>query len=389
MSGIERLSPQEADRTLGLTTTVPAEAIFAAGLRPLDLNNVFITSGIAPQLVEEAEQSGFPRNSCSWNKGIFSAARRLGLKRIAAVLQGDCANTHALAEMLRAQGVEIIPFAFPYSPADLELLDLALDRFAAALGATRQEAEAWKPPLDKARALAHRVDELNWRENLATGEEQHFWTISCSDFFGDPARYAARATEAISALRDRRPFEFPQGGPEHGRMGRPPGPRNGAGGEKSIRLALLGIPPICDGFFRFLEERGARVVFNEIPRQFAMPHPTRSLIEQYSRYTYPYDIFVRLADIREQIALRRVDGVIHYVQSFCFRQTQDALVRRELRLSPSPACRRGQSPAGELPILTLECDRPGPVDMRTETRIEAFLEMLRGSELRRGACWDS
>ena len=91
-----------------------------------------------------------------------------------------------------------------------------------------------------------------------------------------------------------------------------------------------------------------------------MPQATRSLIEQYSRYTYPYDIFVRLADIREQVALRRVDGVIHYVQSFCFRQTQDALVRRELRL----------------PILTLECDRPGPVDMRTETRIEAFLEML-------------
>ena len=148
-------------------------------------------------------------------------------------------------------------------------------------------------------------------------------------------------------------------------------PPGGGGDEKSIRLALLGIPPICDGFFRFLEERGARVVFNEIPRQFAMPHPTRSLIEQYSRYTYPYDIFVRLADIREQIALRRVDGVIHYVQSFCFRQTQDALVRHELRLP-----RRAPAGAGRLPILTLE-RRPGPVDMRTETRIEAFLEMLR------------
>jgi benzoyl-CoA reductase/2-hydroxyglutaryl-CoA dehydratase subunit BcrC/BadD/HgdB len=263
--------------------------------------------------------------------------------------------------MLRAQGVEIIPFSFPYSPADLELLNLALDRFAAALGATREEAEAWKPPLDKARALAHRMDELNWRENLATGEEQHFWTISCSDFFGDAARYAARATEAISALRDRRP----------------PFPGGGGGDRKSIRLALLGIPPICDGFFRFLEERGARVVFNEIPRQFSMPHPTRSLIEQYSRYTYPYDIFVRLADIREQIALRRVDGVIHYVQSFCFRQTQDTLVRHELRLSAERDLRQGRAPAGELPILTLECDRPGPVDMRTETRIEAFLEMLR------------
>jgi benzoyl-CoA reductase/2-hydroxyglutaryl-CoA dehydratase subunit BcrC/BadD/HgdB len=57
-----------------------------------------------------------------------------------------------------------------------------------------------------------------------------------------------------------------------------------------------------------------------------------------------------------------VEGIIHYVQSFCFRQVQDTIVRREL---------------GALPILTLECDRPGSIDMRTETRIEAFLEVLR------------
>jgi benzoyl-CoA reductase/2-hydroxyglutaryl-CoA dehydratase subunit BcrC/BadD/HgdB len=338
MNGIERMTPEEIERTIGITTTIPAEAIFAAGLQPLDLNNLFITSGIAPRLVEEAEQSGFPRNSCSWNKGLFSTARRLGLKRVAAVVQGDCANTHALVEMLRAESVEIVPFAFPYSPADSALLDLALDRFAAALGTTRQEAEEWKAPLDRARSLAHRMDELNWRENRATGEEQHLWTISCSDFFGDPERYAARASERIAQCEARPPQE------------------------RFIRLGLIGVPPICDGFFAALESRGARVVFNEIPRQFAMPHATRSLVEQYLRYTYPYDIFHRLADIREQLALRRVQGLIHYVQSFCFRQVQDTIVRRELRL----------------PILTLECDRPGPPDMRTQTRIEAFLEMLRG-----------
>jgi len=337
MSGIAPLSPAEADRTIGLTTTVPVEAIFAAGLRPLDLNNVFITSGTAPALVEEAERRGFPRNSCAWNKGIYATARRLELRRAAAVVQGDCANTHALIEMLAADGLEMVPFAFPYRPDDAVLMDLSLDRFAAALGTTRSEAEAWKPRLDAARAPAHRIDELCWRENVITGEEQHLWTISCSDFFGDPATYAEGAQALIGSVRERKPDE------------------------KSLRLALIGIPPICEGLFRFLEERGARVVFNEIPRQFSMPHRTRSLAEQYSRYTYPYDVFCRLADIKEQAALRRVHGVIHYVQSFCFRQVQDAIIRRELRL----------------PILTLEGDRPGPLDMRTGMRIEAFLEMLR------------
>lgn len=337
MSGITPLDPALADRTIGLTTTVPVEVIFAAGLRPLDLNNIFITSGIAPELVEEAERAGFPRNSCSWNKGLYTTARRLGLRRLAPVVQGDCANTHALVEMLQADGLEITPFAFPYDPADRQTLDLSLNRFCAALGTTRAEAEDWKRRLDDLRTLAHRIDELTWRDNLATGEEQHLATISCSDFFGHDNLFRAKMNETITNVQKRSPSLAP------------------------IRLALIGIPPICDGFFTFLESRGARIVFNEIPRQFSMPDRTPDLITQYSRYTYPYDIFHRLDDISAQLTLRRVHGVIHYVQSFCFRQVQDALVRRRL----------------DLPLLTLEGDRPGPLDMRTETRLEAFLEMVK------------
>ncbi len=339
MNEVSPLSLQDANRVVGVTTTVPIEMIFSARLQPLDLNNVFITSGEAGRLVEEAEGRGFPRNSCAWNKGIYSTARRLGLKRVVAVVQGDCANTLALAEMLSADGVEVIPFAFPYRPDDDELMDMALARFASALGTTVQEAETWKTRLDGARRLAHQIDELSWRDDLVTGEELHFWTISCSDFLGDPDRYGNGAAEFIESVRTR------------------------AARSDALRLALVGIPPICEGFFAFLEDRGARVVFNEVPRQFAMPYRTATIRDQYMRYTYPRDIFCRLADIKEEIRRRRIDGVIHYVQSFCFRQVQDAIVRREL----------------SLPILTLECDRPGPLDMRTNTRVEAFLEMLRAS----------
>jgi len=338
MNEIAPLATADLDRTVGITTTVPVEIILAAGLRPLDLNNVFIASGHASDLVEEAEQRGFPRNSCAWNKGIFAVARRLRLRRVVGVVQGDCANTHAMMEMLRADGVEVVPFAFPYRPDDTQLMDLALARFASALGAGLPEAERWKTRLDETRGSARRIDELCWRENRVTGDEQHFWTISCSDFMGNPERFAQEAEAFIAAASERDPEKH------------------------AVRLALVGIPPICDGFFQFLEENcGARVVFNEVPRQFAMPFSTRSLRDQYLRYTYPYDIFHRLADIRHEIARRRVDAVVHYVQSFCFRQVQDAIIRRKLNL----------------PILTLECDRPGPLDMRTRTRIEAFLEMLR------------
>jgi len=340
MNTLSPLDDSEREHTVGLTTTVPVEIILAAGHRPLDLNNVFITSGQASRLVEEAEHEGFPRNACAWNKGIFATACRLGLKRMVGVTQGDCANTHAMMEMLRERNVDVIPFAFPYQPDDTELLDLSLRRFANALGTTLPNAEMWKTRMDPIRALAHEIDDLCWRDGRVSSSEQHLWMITCSDFDGDPDEYRRRAEDFLANARQRCPHS------------------------SGLRLALLGIPPICEGLFEFLETCGAHVVFNEVPRQFTMPAHTKSLREQYACYTYPYDIFVRLADIRREIARRRVDGVIHYVQSFCFRQVQDAILRRTITT----------------PILTLEGDRPGPLDMRTETRIEAFLEMLREND---------
>jgi benzoyl-CoA reductase/2-hydroxyglutaryl-CoA dehydratase subunit BcrC/BadD/HgdB len=59
-----------------------------------------------------------------------------------------------------------------------------------------------------------------------------------------------------------------------------------------------------------------------------------------------------------------VDGIIHYVQSFCFRQIEDLIVRKRFKL----------------PILTLEGDRPGPLDARTRIRIEGFVEMIRARQ---------
>jgi len=337
MSESLALSADERERTIGITTTVPVEAIFAAGRRPMDLNNVFIACGDAGRLVEKTEQRGFPRNSCAWTKGVYAAARELGLKRVVGVVQGDCSNTHAVMEMLAADGVEVVPFAFPYRPDDRLLMDLALERFAADLGTTVADAETVKRRLDRARANAHRIDALNWREGRVTGSEQHVWTISCSDFFGDPDKYAAESARFLREAAARDPCPH------------------------LIRLGLVGIPPICDGFFEFLERHGARVVFNETPRQFAMPFETPTLADQYLRYTYPYDIFHRLPDIKREIERRRVDGIVHYVQSFCFRQAQDCILRR----------------AVARPVLTLEGDRPGPLEVRAETRIEAFLEMLR------------
>ena len=105
------------------------------------------------------------------------------------------------------------------------------------------------------------------------------------------------------------------------------------------------------------------MVYNEIQRQFSMPSKTDDVVEQYIAYTYPYDILARLEDIKSEVKRRNLKALIHYVQSFCHRGIEDYLVRQEVGV----------------PVLTLECDRPGQLDERNRIRLEAFFEMLNNS----------
>ena len=42
---------------MGMTTTMPVEVIFAAGMIPVDINNLFVADDEAYELVLEAEKS--------------------------------------------------------------------------------------------------------------------------------------------------------------------------------------------------------------------------------------------------------------------------------------------------------------------------------------------
>ncbi|GAH43292.1 unnamed protein product, partial [marine sediment metagenome] len=129
---------------------------------------------------------------------------------------------------------------------------------------------------------------------------------------------------------------------------------------ETVLLGYAGVPPIFSDFYEFVESLGARVVFNEMQRQFAMLGLERDIVDQYQKYTYPYRVWGRIEDIARAVRQRGIVGVIHYVQSFCFRQMEDVILREEL----------------DVPVLTLEGDLPGPLDARTQTRLESFVEML-------------
>lgn len=322
---------------VGITTTVPVEVVLAAGCVPVDLNNIFITDDNPQQMVENAELAGYPRNICSWIKGLYSAVLRdKEINRVIAVTQGDCSNTHALMETLQMEGVEIIPFAYPYN-RDRDMLRLQIEKLMDAFGVGWDKVNQEKKRLAGVRSLIHRIDELTWQTNQVGGFDNHLWQVCSSDFNRDPQKFRLEAETYVAKMQEAPPRS------------------------ESIRLGYIGVPPIMTDLYDYLETRGARVVYNEIQRQFAMPFATDDIVEQYALYTYPYDIFWRLEDITREIRRRELHGIIHYAQSFCYRQIQDLIIRRKIGL----------------PVLTIEGDRPISLDARTRMRIDGFVEMLK------------
>jgi benzoyl-CoA reductase/2-hydroxyglutaryl-CoA dehydratase subunit BcrC/BadD/HgdB len=322
-------------RRVGITSTVPVEVILAAGATPVDLNNLFITHPRREEFIARAEQDGFPANLCAWIKGIYGAARSEGIEEVIGVTRGDCSSTEKLLEVLRLRRLTTIPFAYP-SDRSRAALAAEIEMLCRHFGADPEALEATRVRLRLIRKKLARLDDLTWQEGKVSGKENHLWLVSASDWNGDPDRFE-QELDPFLAQAEKRPA------------------RTG-----TLRLGYVGVPPILDDLYEVLEREGAAVVFNETQRQFAMLDDSGTLADQYRRYTYPYDIQARVQDIRAEAGRRQLKGIVHYAQTFCHRQIEAIVFRETL----------GR------PVLSIEADRPGPVDGRTLTRIQAFLEML-------------
>ena len=330
---------------IGITTTVPIEVLLAAGYKPVDLNNLFISDPDPERLVNIAERDGFPINCCTWIKGIYGVVIERGIDTVICVTTGDCSNTIMLMEVFKLKGLNVIPFAYPDHP-DVSNMQRAIESLAKTLNTTVQAAEKAGKKLEPARNLAEELDRLTWRDGVISGWENHYWLVSGSDFLGDCKEYERQLSIVLHEAQGRNPYP-----------------------DDMLRLAYIGVPAVfAKDLYHFVETQGARVVYNEIQRQFAMTDGGNSLAKQYSSYTYPYSIFGRLNDIIPQLSRRRVDGVIHYVQAFCHRGIGDIIFRQRI----------------DLPILTLEGNNEYLLTQHVQTRVEAFLDMIKRRSSSRG-----
>ncbi len=324
-------------KKIGLTTTVPVEILIAAGYSPIDLNNLFITSKDYSNYIDIAERDGFPKSMCAWIKGIYGACIENDIKEIVGVMEGDCSNTKALIEVLELRGIKVYPFSFPHSHKK-EDVKRELNNFMDIFNVNLQEVEKVRTRLNKIRNLAKEIDKLTYISNKSNGFENHLYQVSLSDLNGNVGNFESELEDAISKIEKRQPIN------------------------KKLRLGYLGVPPMTADIYEFVENFNASFVYNEVQREFAFPRADKatSIYEQYYDYTYPYDTEFRIIELKNQISERKLDGIIHYTQAFCYRAVEDIVLKQKL----------------DIPILNIEGDKLNTLDARTKLRIEAFLDML-------------
>lgn len=327
--------------TIGITTTIPVEVVLAAGRNVVDLNNLFITSGKAASMLSFSEAQGFPRSLCAWIKGIYAAAITYGITDVVGVIEGDCSNTRVMTDVLAEKQIRIHPFSYPYS-GDPDILKREIRRFMHLFKVSEEAVEAMRQKLMPIRHLTAEIDRMTWQEGRVTGFENHLHLVSCSDFDGDPAAFEKKLQKAIAIYRLR---------PEQ---------------TTGTVLGYIGVPPMTSDLYSFVEGREARIVYNEVQREFSFPRAMDcpDIYEQYRNYTYPYSLENRMTEIRKQIALRGIKGILHYSQTFCHRAVEDIILKERLGV----------------PVLSITADKETSLDARTRLRLEAFLDMLQDRE---------
>lgn len=319
---------------IGFTTSFPIEVVIGAGHEAIDLNNIFILSN-AEQLVSDAERRGFPRNICSWIKGMYGTIISHEMDAVIGIVQGDCSNTHSLMSILEDQNIEVIPFSFPYS-RDYKTLNREIEILEARFSTNRKNTIDAKKECDEVRRMLIELDELTWKDCKVHSKENHLWLVSSSDFNGNLRQYRQELSAFLKEAKDRERIK------------------------SKLRLGYVGVPPIITNLYEFLDQHHVHIVYNEVQRQFSMFHLESDIVNQYLKFSYPYTIWGRIDDIQAERQQRSIDGILSYTQSFCHRQLDHILLKKHIKV----------------PMLQLEGDQPGNLDERSKIRIESFIEML-------------
>ncbi|TYO97141.1 2-hydroxyglutaryl-CoA dehydratase D-component [Geothermobacter ehrlichii] len=319
----------------GLTAPIPLEILIAAERQPVDLLQLFLQETDPAGVLDEAAQAGFAEDASIIEKGLYGTILRHGIREVVIAVTGD-RPVRELATLLQQHDVRIIFFYYPLDRCR-ETLALEIKKLARHFDAAPVDIDRVHHRLADIRDQLHRIDRLCWQDEKISSQESFSLQLAASDMRGDPESFAAELDRFIDRAERNQPKS------------------------RSRRIACLGDVPLWNDLFLTIEEFDARVVYHEIPHQIGMPHRADSLVEQYLAFDLPYDVPARLHKSLETARERNVDGLV-----FIRTGNRPASGITEILL-------RQQT---ELPLLVLDCQATGPLDLCSRLRLKDFLTGL-------------
>jgi len=282
-----------------------------------------------------------PRNKlCAWC-AIWRdtiLARKVDIDRLVVVAGGDCSNALNDGERVSFSGIPTSYFFYPFNGNTAMMKD-ELHSLCTFLGGLQDKSVFSRIEDIKKQALELDRMRVNDEISAATCFGK---LISCSDLQGDVDAFAKSLMEVSCTSQIV---------------------------EYTSRIALIGLPPIYHDFHDIAASFGLHIVYDELPYEFVRicGNSMDELAENYATYTFSRSLRFRLEFLKKELAMRDIDGVIHYTQHSCHHNLEDDIMRNEI----------------DKPFLTIQGDLPSATPEQVKLRLEAFSEMLRGKGIDR------
>ncbi|WP_421078529.1 2-hydroxyacyl-CoA dehydratase family protein [Methanothermococcus sp. Ax23] len=308
---------------VGITAIVPPEIVYSTNNTPIDLNNFVPQSNMIPK-----------NKLCAWTATWRDLVlqNNIEIDKLIVVAGGDCQNSLVDAEKLEIKK-NIPTHYFFYQFGDKEHFKNELKKLTMFLS----NGEIDKTKMGEVyniKKLVKKVDKLCYNDKIK-GVDAFYTCISASDLEGDVGKYKDKVKKLLYSELD---IEY------------------------NKRIAIIGIPPIFNDFYEYLEDIGIHCVYNELAYEFIRMggKSINEIVDSYSTYSFANHIKHRIKIIKKELKKRKVDGVIHYTQMSCHHKLEDEILREFI----------------DYPMLTIEGDIPQKTPEQIKLRIEAFIELM-------------
>lgn len=291
----------------GILPLVPVELF---GPSSDDTVNLWKKFFLAPEGMREEWRSllkGDEKSLGYWPSCLIGMARTFQMEEVWYAAPSVLPAVKRSLEVLKKEGVEIIPFKYP-PIKNLEFLKKSIEKAVSVLGLSKDQVESRVSAWATLRTALKRLDGVQTR-SLALSSRSYLEALHSVPDPGLSLPTLLRETELKVAMHYK-----------------------GMGQDFHVRIGILGIPPFDEGFYRLVDDLKALVVYDEAGLEsFPLGH-FNDLTLLYNSSSLPYGIKVKKDKLEKEIKDRAIDAFLYCADSQSDVRSNVSYLESELKI---------------------------------------------------------